>query len=153
MKEEKLDEEMFFKDLKEWIKDYSAWSGVTYNDSINNVNEAFKELFYCVKKGTSSGVSKKYGGNIEDLGANQFIKSRGSLGQVLNIKHDFLLLLTAVSVKNERIPLNELFKEFEKRGIALDRYSKKEVIKLFDKLNIIDKKSDSGDAQYVKPIL
>ena len=45
------------------------------------------------------------------------------------------------------------FNEFEKRGIALDRYSKKEVMNLFDNLNIIDKKSDSGDAQYVKPIL
>ena len=74
-------------------------------------------------------------------------------GYVLNIKHDFLLLLTAVSVKDNRIPLKDLFVEFEKRGVAFDQYSKKEIISLLDSHNILDKKSDSGDAQYVKPIL
>ena len=43
--------------------------------------------------------------------------------------------------------------EYEKRGLFFDRYSKEEIIKLLTKLNLIDKKSDSGDAQYVKPIL
>ena len=121
-------------------------------DDSENIKDAFKVLFKCLKKGTSTSVAKKYGENIEDLGA-PFIKSRGNLGQVLNIKHDFLLLLTAVSVKDKRIPLNDLFLEFEKRGVAFDRYSKKEVITLLDNHNILDKKSDSGDAQYVKPIL
>ncbi|GAA0503170.1 hypothetical protein GCM10008986_33510 [Salinibacillus aidingensis] len=149
----KLDERRFLVELKEWIHEYMAWRGNEYNSSSTTIREAFEELHDCLKLGMSSTVISKYGGNVEDLGANQFIKNRGSLGQVLNIKHDFLLLITAVSVKNERIPLNDLFIEFEKRGIALDRYSKKEVIKLFDKQNILDKKSDSGDAQYVKPIL
>ena len=98
-------------------------------------------------------MADKYGKNFEDLASDHFVKSRGSIGNVLNVKHEFLLLITAVSVKDKRIPLNELFNEFEKRGIALDRYSKKEVMTVFDNLNIIDKKSDSGDAQYVKPIL
>jgi DNA phosphorothioation-dependent restriction protein DptG len=147
------DEEKFLFEVKEWIKEYSNWAKVKIQDDSKNLDEAFKVLFKCLKEGTSKGVAEKYGKNLEDLGFSHFIKSRGSLGQILNIKHDFLLLLTAVSVKDKRIPLNELFIEFEKRGIAFDRYSKKEIIILFDKLNIIDKKSDSGDAQYVKPIL
>lgn len=151
-----LNEGKFFEELKEWIRIYSD----IFKDKIpmttvtsTNLSEAMEELFNRVKIAMSSDTRKKYGGDVEDLGANQFIKSRGSLGQVLNIKHDFLLLLTAVSVKETRIPLNELFNQFEKRGIVLDRHSKKEVVKLLDNLNIIDKKSDSGDAQYVKPIL
>ncbi|WP_421377974.1 DNA phosphorothioation-dependent restriction protein DptG [Bacillus salacetis] len=148
-------EKDFLKELKGWINDYKSLSftGVSIPDNSQSIPEAFEVLFDCLKDGMSTGVCEKYGGNIEDLASNQFLKSRGSLGQVLNLKHDFLLLITAVSVKDKRIPLNDLFKEFEKRGIALDRYSKKEVVKLFDNLNIIDKKSDSGDAQYVKPIL
>jgi DNA phosphorothioation-dependent restriction protein DptG len=148
-------EEAFLQELKKWISDYKSlpFTGVSIPDNSRSIPEAFEVLFECLKDGTNTGVCEKYGGNIEDLASNQFLKGRGSLGQVLNIKHDFLLLITAVSVKDRRIPLNDLFKEFEKRGIALDRYSKKEVVKLFDNLNIIDKKSDSGDAQYVKPIL
>ncbi|MBS4205480.1 DNA phosphorothioation-dependent restriction protein DptG [Lederbergia citrea] len=146
-------EKNFLVELKQWIKDYSTWAKVNVVDNSTNIPEAFEVLHSCLTKGMSQGVIEKYGGNIEDLGANQFIKSRGSLGQVFNLKQDFLLILTAVSVKDKRIPLNDLFIEFEKRGVALDMHSKKEVITLFNNLNIIDKKSDSGDAQYVKPIL
>ena len=143
----------YLKELKQWINQYSSIKNIEPPKEPADLSEAFKILFQSLKAGMSSEVSYKYGQNIEDLGSSQFIKSRGSTGQVFNIKHDFLLLLTAVSVKNKRIPLNDLFHEFRKRGVALDRYSKKEVITLLDKLNILDKKSDSGDAQYVKPIL
>ena len=61
--------------------------------------------------------------------------------------------MTALCVKDKKIRLNQLFEEYEKRGLFFDRYSKEEIIKLLTKLNLIDKKSDSGDAQYVKPIL
>ena len=64
-----------------------------------------------------------------------------------------LLMLTALCVKDNKIKLNQLFKEYEKRGIFLDKYSKEEVVNFLTKLNLIDKKSDSGDAQYVKPVI
>lgn len=146
-------EKEYLKELKQWIVQYSRLKNIESKKEPVDLADAFNILFNCLKEGMSSEVSYKYGQNIEDLGSSQFIKSRGSTGQVFNIKHDFLLLLTAVSVKNKRIPLNDLFLEFRKRGVALDRYSKKEVITLLDKLNILDKKSDSGDAHYVKPIL
>ena len=72
---------------------------------------------------------------------------------MLNISQDLLLLLTALSLKNERKSLKQVFIELELRGLYFDRYSREEIVKLFDKLNLLDKKSDSGDAQYVKPIL
>ncbi|MCM3741908.1 DNA phosphorothioation-dependent restriction protein DptG [Oceanobacillus luteolus] len=152
-----LDEEKFLSDLRDWMRKYSTIFHKEFKEEytplFQNIDQGMEELFSLVNKGTSDDVSKKYGGNLEDLGANQFIKSRGSIGQVLNITHEFLILLTAVSVKTSRIPLNQLFEEFEKRGILLDRYSKSEVVHALDRLNLIDKKSDSGDAQYVKPIL
>lgn len=146
-------EKEFLQQLKLWIKDYSNWADVDVEDHSTNLADAFKVLFQCLKEGTNSDVASKFGDKLEHLGAYQFIKNRGSLGQVLNIKQDFLMLLTAVCVKDKRMPLNDLFAEFEKRGIAFDRYSKKEIITLFSNHNILDKKSDSGDAQYVKPIL
>lgn len=143
----------FLSELKLWISEYSQIKKVKVTDDSEDIPQAFQVLFACLKEGMSTSVCEKYGKNIEALGAKTFIKSRGSLGQIFNIKHDFLLLLTAVCVKEKRIPLNELFKEYEKRGITFDRYSKKEIISILDNHNILDKKSDSGDAQYVKPIL
>jgi len=111
---------------------------------------------YCrtrVSEGVNNEYAEKYGKNFEYLGGNVFLKGRRSLGTVFNLNHDMLMLLTAVSVKDQRIPLKMLFDRFEERGVALDRISKKLIVELFDSHNIIDKKSDSGDAQYVKPIL
>ena len=62
-------------------------------------------------------------------------------------------MITALCVKEDRIKLNDLFKEYERRGLFFDRYSKEEIINLLNTWNLIDKKSDSGDAQYVKSIL
>lgn len=64
-----------------------------------------------------------------------------------------LILLTAIVVKDEKMIIKELFHQFEKRGVFLDRYSKEEILRLYEKMNILDKKSDSGEAKYVKPIL
>ena len=77
----------------------------------------------------------------------------GSYGYMLNMTQEMLLMITAICIKEDKITLKDLFKEYERRGLFLDSYSQVEVIDLLGKLNLIDKKSDSGDAQYVKSIL
>jgi len=145
----------FLDELNLWIKDYSNLKLPTADQPpmAKTIEDGFKVLFRLLKQGTNEDVSKKFGKNIEDLGASVFLKKRGSIGYVFNLQHDFILLLVALSVKDKRIPLNQLYKELEKRGIALDHYSKQELLNLLDSHNILEKKSDSGDAQYVKPIL
>lgn len=144
----------FVADVGSWMQTYSKlFDRVTLPDSPTTISEAFQRLFKCVEMGTSTDTCEKYGKNIEELGRGVFLKNRGSLGQVLNMNHEMLVLLTAVCVRDERIPLNQLFEEFQKRGVVFDHHSKKNIISLFDSLNVLDKKSDSGDAQYVKPIL
>jgi DNA phosphorothioation-dependent restriction protein DptG len=144
----------FLNSLKEWLREYTTKAGISYPiDNIDTIGDGFRGLFNCLKEGMSSEVCKNYGKKVEDAAGNVFLKQRGSLGLTLNITQEFLMLLTAVCVKDKRIPLNKLFDEYKKRGVLFDRHSQKEIVQLFDKLNIIDKKSDSGDAQYVKPIL
>ena len=52
-----------------------------------------------------------------------------------------------------KIRLSKLFDEFEKRGLLFDRESKKKITDLYEKMNLLEKRSDSGDAQYVKSVL
>ena len=142
------------KTLKEWIAEYRYHTSLPEveidDDEYQNL---VKELFSSLNDGIQAGPKSRYALSIEEIGKRYFLKTRGSLGYMLNITQDFLLLLTAISVKNERMSLKEVFSQFERRGVFLDRHSKEAVVELFDKINILDKKSDSGDAQYVKPIL
>lgn len=83
-----------------------------------------------------------------------FLKTRGRLGSTTVINQEFLLFLTKLCVGQEdKIRLNELWERLNLRGITFDETSKGEIIKLFERINLLEKKSDSGDAQYVKSII
>ncbi|WP_286856477.1 MULTISPECIES: DNA phosphorothioation-dependent restriction protein DptG [Sphingobacterium] len=85
---------------------------------------------------------------------NNFLKHRGRLGNTLTMNQEILLFLTRLCVgNNDKIRLKLLWHEFEKRGVHFDETSKSEIVKLYEKINLIEKKSDSGDAQYVKAII
>ncbi|WP_312024319.1 DNA phosphorothioation-dependent restriction protein DptG, partial [Peribacillus frigoritolerans] len=43
---------------------------------------------------------------MEEIGKKFFLKTRGSLGYMLNVSQDLLLLLTALSLKKERKTIN-----------------------------------------------
>ena len=69
------------------------------------------------------------------------------------MSQEVLMLMTAICIQDDKIRITSLFEEYEKRGIFFDRESTNQIVKLFNKLNLLDKKSDSGDVQYVKSIL
>lgn len=82
-----------------------------------------------------------------------YVKSRGTLGATLKIDKELLLLFTELSIMSnpgEKLLISHLWLELEKRDILFDNTSKKEIVLFFEKINILEKKSDSGDAQYVK---
>ena len=143
----------YLKILNEWIKYYEEMH------KLNNYrySDNYEDLVKLLKKDLNEGVrfQRKYAfkDNLENMGKKYFLKRRGQYGYALNITKDFLYLITALCVKEDKIKLNDLFKEYERRGLFFDRYSKEEIVNLLNTWNLIDKKSDSGDAQYVKSIL
>ncbi|MGN7300613.1 DNA phosphorothioation-dependent restriction protein DptG [Fredinandcohnia aciditolerans] len=149
------DREKVYSNLFDWTKEYSeiVLNNVEGIEQKGSLEEAYRQLQKQISLGLTKETISRYALYINEIGKVYFLKTRGSLGYTLNVTQDFLLLLTAVSVKQEKISLKQLFVEFERRGVYFDRYSREEIIKLFNKLNLIEKKSDSGDAQYVKPIL
>ena len=148
-----IDKEQVVFCLKEWIKYYEE----THN--LNNYydSDEFLELASLLKKDLKEGVrfqqSVSFERNLNTIAKKFFVKSRGQYGLVLNIDKKFLYLITALCIKKDKIKLNDLFKEYERRGLFFDRYSKEKIVELLNTWNLIDKKSDSGDAQYVKSIL
>lgn len=83
-----------------------------------------------------------------------WLKNRRSLGYSLNLTEEDVIFLTKLVMKDQdKMKLKDLYTAYESRGIFLDQKSKEEIHNYFEKLNLIEKKSDSGDAQYVKGIL
>lgn len=150
--------------LKKWTATYQYIRTVdldktSIDEYMINLPDDFKKLVNILydtmngEKGISKEPKSRYALNLDEICKKFFLKRRGSYGYIFNIDRDMLLVITALCVKDKKIKLNQLFEEYEKRGLFFDKHSKKEIINFLNKLNLIDKKSDSGDAQYVKPIL
>lgn len=126
-------------------------SGSRTPDEIRFLFESIKAQFGDTTRGTRY---RTYAEKFKKFCEKKFLKSRGRSGYMLNISEETLIFLTKVSVKDrEIIRLKDVFEEFERRGVFLDNVSKEQVTQYFEKLNLIEKKSDSGDAKYVKRIL
>jgi len=146
----------FIKYLKKWVKDYRDIRGFDEIELPNDFKSLSNILFESLndEKGIFNQIrTSLYPLNLEEIAKAFFVKRRGKYGLVFNITREMLLTLTALCVKDKKIKLNQLYKEYEKRGLYFDRYSKEEIEIFLTKLNLIDKKSDSGDAKYVRPVL
>ena len=113
--------------------------------------ESVKAQFGDTTRGTRY---RTYAEKFKKFCEKNFLKLRGRNGYMLNLSEETLIFLTKVCVKDQEIlRLKDVFEEFERRGVFLDNVSKEQVTRYFEKLNLIEKKSDSGDAKYVKRIL
>ena len=120
----------------EILKDiYSLWFKIRYQFENSSRNKPY------------SDYSKWY----YQFGKVNYTKNRGRLGNTTILSQELLLFLTRICIGSEdKIRLKSLWDKFKDRGIVFDETTKLEITKLFEKINLIEKKSDSGDAQYVK---
>ncbi|MCK8817152.1 DNA phosphorothioation-dependent restriction protein DptG [Natroniella sulfidigena] len=165
MSDEKKDQ--FIEELNKLIKLYKdyhnkiSWGkfpnkGDDINDSIEDkIKELFEVINFQFKNSSSTNEAyRRYKKRFKDFCKEEFLQPWGSLGNRLKLNQEYLIFFTNVCIGNKnKIRQNNLFKEFENRGLFFDKESKKRIINLYERLNILEKKSDSGDAQYVKEIL
>lgn len=73
--------------------------------------------------------------------------------KVLAFDEELLLFLIAMVTKSERVRLDELYKRFETYGILFSFQTKNAISEYLLNLNLLERKSDSGEAQYVRIVL
>ena len=73
--------------------------------------------------------------------------------EILNLDDEMLFFLMAMISKGKRMKIEDLYKGFQKYGIVFDFETKNAIENYLIKLNLLDRKSDSGEAQYVTVIL
>lgn len=155
--EENLKEavDMYQEQIKDTIWDqFKPSSKVSEVNGFNEVYRLYDSLEYQFSGGTRKRAYEAYRNWYIKFVQENFGKRRGALGYNLNMTEDDIILITKICINdNKKLKLNTLFEEFEKRGLFFDRDSSKKIIQLYEKLNLLEKKSDSGDAQYVRSVL
>lgn len=124
----------------------------------NNIREVltniFNSSFEQFKEGNKvdrKNALDKYLKAFEKQVASPFIINRGRAGKVLVMDQDRLILLTNIAIgEKKKVRFQELLNEFNSRGIYFDIKSQVELINVYEKIGNIERKSDSGDAVYVK---
>ena len=140
------------------VGDYKKFEQIKFSQGGSKTDIAIRHLFKCVEEQFLNTDRKRanqlYNEKFLEFCKVRWVKNRRKSGLVLNLTERDIIFLTKLSLRDkEKIRLNDLYKEYEYRGIFLDNSSKEHLQDFFTKLNLIDKKSDSGDAQYVKRIL
>lgn len=72
---------------------------------------------------------------------------------VLVLDDEMLLFLVAMMAKDDRIRMEDLYKRFLDYGIEFSFQTKNAISDYLLKLNLLERKSDSGEAQYVRVVL
>ena len=73
--------------------------------------------------------------------------------EILNLDDEILFFLMAMISKGNRMKLEDLYEGFGKYGVTFDYDTKAAIENYLLKLNLLERKSDSGEAQYVKIVL
>ena len=141
-----------------YIGDYKEFDKIPVQQGETKTEEAIRHLYKCVEAQFLATERKRanqfYNEKFSEFCKSRWVKNRKKSGLVLNLTERDIIFFTKICLKDaDKIRLNDLYKEYEYRGIYLDNTSKEYLQQFFAKLNLIDKKSDSGDAQYVKRIL
>lgn len=162
-----VDDEKVAGEIRNICERYMAWIPLDYSGCKHHVEQditcsavtEMKRLFETIDYQFINGARKShyngYNKKFIDFVQKNFGKFRGIYGYTLSVHESDIVMFTrlVLAENNGKIRLAKLFEEFEKRGLLFDRESKKHIVELFEKMNLLEKRSDSGDAQYVKYIL
>ncbi|SDF93531.1 DNA phosphorothioation-dependent restriction protein DptG [Pedobacter terrae] len=125
-----------------------------YNPFEKRVIEFFQRIEFQFEHSSRKSKRKAFSNWFIFFCKQNFLKNRGRNGYILNLSQEMLIFLTRMCIGTRaKIRLNELMSAFQERGLYFDEATKKAMIDIYEKINVIEKKSDSGDAQYIRQIL
>ncbi|MDB5119733.1 MAG: phosphorothioation-dependent restriction protein DptG [Sphingobacteriales bacterium] len=118
------------------------------------IYKLYNQIDYQFEKSGRKSKRNNYGKWFTGFCKEYILKNRGRNGYTLNLSNETLIFVTKLCVNGQqKMRLKDLWVEFNNRGIYFDDSTQQAIIEIYDKINLIEKKSDSGDAQYIRPIL
>lgn len=120
--------------------------------TVNSYDEFFEKLEFLCRGLQSPSYISRMRKKVIDLLSMRFLQQRRG-NYVLVLDNEMLVFLIALITKSKRTKLEDLYKGFSHYGIVFNRGTRLAIENYLLKLNLLDRKSDSGEAQYVKVIL
>lgn len=120
--------------------------------TVNSYNEFFEKLEFLCRGLQSPSYISRMRKKVIDLLSIRFLQQRRG-NYVLVLDNEMLVFLIALITKGKRTKLEDMYKGFGNYGIVFNRGTRLVIENYLLKLNLLDRKSDSGEAQYVKVIL
>ena len=131
-------------------------------DSIDVVNDltvsSYEEFIHKLESICKGYQSFEYQGRmwarVMNLLKIRFLQTRSGRGNtVLVLDSEMLVFLIAMITKEEKCKLKDMYKMFRSYGINFDLNTRTAIENILLKLNILERRSDSGEAQYVNIVL
>lgn len=120
--------------------------------SVTSYDEFIRKMDYlCVGLQSPSYISRMRKKFIDVLSIRFLQLRRGNY--ILALDNEMLLFLIAMITKSKRVKLEEMYKKFNEYGIVFNLGTRNAIETYLLKLNLLDRKSDSGEAQYVEVVL
>ena len=120
--------------------------------SVSSYEEFVKKLEQLCVGLQSPSYTSRMRKKIIDVLSIRFLQLRRG-NYVLVLDNEMLLFLIAMITKSERVKLENMYKSFNEYGIVFNLGTRNAIEAYLLKLNLLDRKSDSGEAQYVKVVL
>ena len=120
--------------------------------SVNDYQSFVDTLEHLCTGLQSSSYVSRMRKKVIDLMSVRFLQSRRG-NFVLVLDNEMLTFLIALFTKGKKVKLDDMYKRFNGYGIHFNRYSRMAIEEYLLKLNLLDRKSDSGEAQYVRVVL
>lgn len=122
--------------------------------SVNSYEDFFKKLESICKSYQSFEYHGRMLSRVQNLLKIRFLQTRRGRGfPVLVLDNEMLTFLIAMITREQRFKLKKLYQRFKEYGICFDLHTKQAIEAQLLKLNLLERRSDSGEAQYVRIIL
>lgn len=132
---------------KNFLNDVFEYNVESYEDFFNKLEKACMKL-------QSDTYQSKISTQILNLFKIRLLQQRKGRGHaVLVLDEEMLQFLIGLITREERCKLKDLYSKFAEYGICFDNKTKEQIAIQLQKLNVLERKSDSGEAQYAKVIL
>lgn len=137
------------------LKERTTEKGQTVRDfdpDIKCYEDFLRQLEKCCVELQSVSYIARFKKKVMDVMNIRFLQSRKG-NHVLVLDNEMLTFLIALVAKGQKVKLEEMYQRFNEYGIYFNRETRSAIEEFLLKMNLLDRKSDSGEVQYVRAVL